>query len=188
MEHDDIEQWIADNRARYLKLYGLEGWVIDIGVIDDPEATLMGECEACYEYRNAAISIYSEQINSKEELIETFCHELEHVLLSPFTAGFSLALPFIRKSNQEVLGEIMGFMEEQARNMIGQFRMNMLELQTTPPLAVEAREKQAQLRHISGVPHFFNPDGSLLNIEYALTGCVCGFPGNPPPPCTFHGS
>ncbi|HWT40398.1 MAG TPA: hypothetical protein VN081_03990 [Dongiaceae bacterium] len=129
MDHDQIVAWVAENQEYYVRLYGLENWTIDFLVEEEPESNLAGTCEADFEYETATIALYSENIDGLDELIETVCHELEHVLLSPFTTGFQLCSPFMSRRGRELAVVFMGHLEEKARNMVGRLRLNLLALQ-----------------------------------------------------------
>lgn len=144
MDIFDIHAWIDTNKARYIRLYGLEQWDIKVVVDDAEDASLMGACEPEFEYKQATIFIYSELIDSEQELIETFLHEVEHILLSPFDIYQRIVEAQLPKGRSSMTSEFFDVLNEQSRNMLGQFRMNVLGLQQ------ENLEKQAAENNTCG--------------------------------------
>lgn len=128
MEADEIRLWIDDRKDFYLKLYGLDRWKIDFEVDEDEEADAYGRCTVAPEYEKATVTIYSCYHNDEIELKDTICHELEHILCAPFELFLQTIKPQLPAKTRDLVSDMFYSMGELARNNIGRFRENVLEL------------------------------------------------------------
>ena len=136
MKESEVKHWLKKNKDFYVRLYGLQDWDIRV-VLRDTDGDLLGSCNAQYEYRQATIALVSEALDSELDLIETFLHELEHVLLSPLDIFRKVADANVKFSVKKTMDIVADDMNETARSMIGQFRKNALQLN-------EARRRKKQ--------------------------------------------
>lgn len=126
MKESEVRRWLKKNQDFYVRLYGLQDWDIRV-TVKDTDGTLMGTCNAQYEYRQAEIMLASDALDSELDLIETFLHELEHVLLSPFDLYERAVEAGVTPSVKKVLETTFADLNETARSMVGQFRKNALQ-------------------------------------------------------------
>ena len=87
----NIGEWLAENAAEYIYLYGLERWTINFltgdGDISADNATSVNPiATVCIdpEHEVADITFSTDQINDEELLRHALEHELRHVVLAPY--------------------------------------------------------------------------------------------------------
>jgi hypothetical protein len=99
MRAKDMKKWININKRKYIDLFQLQDWQINIYIInkdnplskknEDGELTgkgfcAAGECRTSYEYHSARIRLFAKQISNVGYLKRVFVHELAHVATSSF--------------------------------------------------------------------------------------------------------
>lgn len=136
-----VEKWINENSASLIAQYGLQNWEIKIIVEPAKDVTEGDDTDDENEINRdkadthfpghaghsvAEITLYEEHIEDEEDLIETFLHELEHILLRPYWVYKESVEVALVKDNP-VLENLFGICEEQARANIGAMRTNLIK-------------------------------------------------------------
>lgn len=127
MDHEEIEAFVEHWAARLQAVYGLQHWDITFEVDSDPDADCKAQVTLDQPYERATITLFSEQLDSEDEVLESLMHELEHVLDAPWQLYRNLAENMVNGAARRALEQVGQDVSEIARSNIGRFRRNIIE-------------------------------------------------------------
>lgn len=111
MTAEQIEAWLAENKARLLRKYGVPHWRVAFNVEPIPvdgNDVISGSCWAKDEYERATITICSIyfRTHDEQELEDTVSHEIKHLLHACFADYRDAVLSTVHADHRGTLDSV----------------------------------------------------------------------------------
>lgn len=124
MKTKAVLKWLEKHQQAIIEAYGLQDWDITVDVPENGD--VKAEIHVDIKYQKAKIFIMAEEQDDVNDLFDSLCHELEHILQAPFDIYHETILAGLTGREKAMARELYDHVTELSRNLIGKAREGLL--------------------------------------------------------------